>query len=107
MKKLLFGFFGLFQLTVVAQTQEIEKLRLVETSEFIQEPKDILTHLDYLQEKDSVVLITFLKLNGMLLEHGSISKRELLKTLEKTHFRNRYFVVLLGKKAVFYLEGSN
>ncbi|TXN37847.1 hypothetical protein FVB32_06035 [Flagellimonas hymeniacidonis] len=104
MKNILIALMAFYCGTTWAQVQDVEKFALIETSEFIEEPKDVLAHIVNLKSKDSLELITFLKTNGELAEHGTITKKALTEILERTNFRNRYFVVLIDKTAIFYLD---
>lgn len=91
-------------LSGMAQSPEVQKLQLIKTSEYLEAPGNLIGSLEHLKERDSVVLITFAKRNGTLLEHGAVTKKKLLEELGTTHFIHRYFVVLIGTKAIFYIK---
>ncbi len=91
-------------LSLMAQSPEVQKLQLIKTSEYLDAPGGLSRSLEHLKERDSVVLITFAKESGALLEHGAVTKKKLLEELKATHFIHRYFVVLIGKKAIFYIK---
>ena len=94
----------LLTLSLSAQIPPLEHLQLIETAEYIDQPLELKNKLKEIKEADNLTLITFGKSSGVLKEHISLTKADLVKELEITGFKNRYFVVLVGQKAIFYLE---
>lgn len=94
----------LIYLPVLSQNSIIEKLDKVEQSKTISQPKEIWTALLPLKDKDSVVLITFSKSSGAMLFHGQTTKKEVLGDLNATGFKHRYFVLLIDRKAILFLN---
>jgi thioredoxin-related protein len=87
-----------------SQLRISEKLKLIETSEHIKNPYELFEKLKPVNNQDSIALITFSKVTGELLEHSNVSKKAILADVRKTGFQDRYFVMLLGTNAIFYLD---
>ncbi|TAI49481.1 hypothetical protein [Flagellimonas allohymeniacidonis] len=104
MKNAVLALFGVLSLVAQGQNQELEKLRLIENSVHIEEPKGILPHTRQLKPLDSLVLITFSKTTGELLEHKMITKGTLIRDLDLNQFQYYYFVVLIDRTAIFYMD---
>ncbi|MFT4755074.1 MAG: hypothetical protein ACI85Q_002639 [Salibacteraceae bacterium] len=96
--------FLLLQLPLQAQISISEKLERVQSSKYISTPNEILKELMPLMEKDSVVLISFSKSNGVMQQHIQTTKKVVLQDLATTGFKQRYFVLLIDRKAIVYFE---
>ncbi|WP_131819071.1 hypothetical protein [Flagellimonas flava] len=81
-----------------------EQLQLIETSEHLDDPYDLIGELQLLQAHDNLALITFSKASGELLDYCNTNKESVLIDLQTTGFQKRFFVVLVDKKAIFYLD---
>jgi len=101
---LIISLFTLVNLSLHGQISTLERLQLIESSHNISNPGELEKVLVALKDNDIVALITFSKFSGALLEHGQVTKMEVLNELENTGFEERYFVLLIDKKAIFYLD---
>ncbi len=81
-----------------------QELQLIEDAVHISNPSGIREELQSYKDQDSITLILFSKKDGVLIGHQKITKSTLLLELESTGFIDRYFVVLIRKKAIFYLN---
>jgi len=104
MKKSIFVLICLFHFTIMAQQIDINQFSLIETAEFIEEPKDLLGHVKNLKPDHPVVFVTFEKRSGELLDHATITKKALMEIFSRSNFEQRYFVVLIDEKAIFYMD---
>lgn len=91
------------QLPLQAQHPITKKLKKVQSSKYLSIPQDIKKELLPLMDKDSVVLITFSKVTGGMLNHVQTTKKEVLYDLAVTGFEQRYFVLLIDRKAIIYM----
>ncbi|SNY95342.1 hypothetical protein [Flagellimonas pacifica] len=100
------SFFIVFQVAVFGygQLPVAEKLKLIETSQHMSSPNELHTALKLVKEKDTIALITFSKSSGELLEYKNVSKKFVINDLINTGYKNRYFVVLVGSQAIFFLD---
>jgi hypothetical protein len=100
------SFFIMFHIAVFGygQLPVAEKLKLIETSQHISAPNELPAALKLVKEKDTVALITFSKSSGALLTYKNVTKKFVLNDLSNTGFKKRYFVVLVGSKAIFFLD---
>lgn len=87
-----------------AQLPVSQELRLIEDAVHIPNPSDIREELQTIKDQDSITLILFSKKEGVLMGHHKMTKSMLLSELKSTGFKNRYFVALIRKKAIFYLN---
>ena len=94
----------LLQFPLQAQQTVTENLDQVESSKYITRPDDIKADLLPLMDTDSVTLITFSNCSGALLNHTQLSKKEVLRDLNMTGFKERYFILLIDNKAVIYMN---
>lgn len=106
MNKSFFIILGLILLQVPLQAQVpiIEQLKQVKSSKHISIPHDIEKELNPYLDKDSVAIITFSKATGKMLNHLQTTKKEVLCDLEKTGFKQRYFMLLIDSKAIIYMD---
>ncbi|RIV36699.1 hypothetical protein D2V08_01580 [Flagellimonas lutimaris] len=101
---LAFLLFLLFLSPVRSQLPDVEELQLIEDAIFLEHPTDMVDEMAKLKVGDTLTLITFSKATGQLLEHRYTSKEQTITELKKTGFRNRYFVLLIGKTALFHMD---
>lgn len=92
------------QFPLNAQVPIPDKFKLIESAIHISEPFEIEKKLMRLMDKDSVVLITFSKSTGVMLNHVQTTKTEVLYDLAVTGFVQRYFVLLIDRKAIIYMD---
>lgn len=101
---LIISFSILVNLSLRGQLPMLERLQLIESSYSIAYPRELVKELIGLKDNDSVGLITFSKSSGKVLGHVEVTKKDVLNELKKTGFEERYFVLLIDKKAIFYLD---
>ena len=89
---------------LLAQIAIPKEFALVETAQHIKEPAEIRTVVDSLHDSDSLVITTFSKATGGIIEYKKITKATLLSDLAMTGFRERYFMIIVGANAIFYLN---
>lgn len=104
MKRAIFVLMCLFHFTTMAQEVDVNQFSLIETTEFIEEPKDLLDHIKHLEPNETLVLVTFEKSSGELLDHVTITRKALMEIFKRSKFEQRYFMVLIDKKAIVYMD---